>query len=362
MASNYPQSEGKVLFWIILGATLVAAAVLVWPFFPAILWAIVLAVLLFPIYGRLRRKLNENLSALAVVLLAGTAVVLPLLAVGAVAGVQVYGFVSEFSTSQPAQEAFTIESVGREVDAVAQPVLSRVGVTHFNLAEWTRENREEIGNMLLGPVMQGAKRTVSTVVNLVVALLTLFFLLRDSRHMLDPTLDLMPLPREESLAIVRKMAETIRAVFLGVVLVAVVQGGLAGLSFWVAGVKGALIWSLASMLLALIPLLGAPLIYIPISIALVLQGHVPQGIGVLLWGFVVVSQIDNLIKPWVIGSRTSLHPMAVFFSLLGGVLALGAIGIMVGPMLLTLVLALADVVRTRKQIEHRERAEAVAEG
>jgi predicted PurR-regulated permease PerM len=165
---------------------------------------------------------------------------------------------------------------------------------------------------------------------------------------------LVPLPRDRAEEILVKMSQTIHAVFVGVVMVAVVQGTIAGLAYWALGVPSPLVWFVATTVLCAIPLLGAPLIYIPLSLLLMARGDVWQGVVLLAIGFGLVSQIDNILKPWVIGARTNLHPMAIFFSLLGGVFALGPVGIMAGPVLLTLLLALQDIVRERNRGEAPE--------
>jgi predicted PurR-regulated permease PerM len=100
-----------------------------------------------------------------------------------------------------------------------------------------------------------------------------------------------------------------------------------------------------TIVLCVVPLLGAPIIYIPLGLTLIMQGHYAAGVIMLLFCFGVVSQIDNLLRPWLIGAQTSLHPMSIFFSLLGGVLLFGPIGIMAGPIILTLALAMVEVLR-----------------
>lgn len=186
-----------------------------------------------------------------------------------------------------------------------------------------------------------------TVLTIVIALLTMFFMLRDGEKLRGPALELIPLPKEKSLAILARVVDTIRAVFVGTVLVAIIQGAVIGVTYYIAGVAGAPLLGIISMMLCVIPLLGAPVIYVPVGLLLLLQGKVWQGAAVLAVGFLIVSQIDNVLKPFLIGNKVNLHPMAVFFSIFGGVLLIGPIGLMAGPMILTICLALIEIVHER---------------
>jgi predicted PurR-regulated permease PerM len=351
MAQDFHENEGRVLFWIIAGGAFLAAGIILWPFVGAIFWAAVLSVLLYPIYKRWRVKRGDNLAAISVVFLTLAVVIVPLGIFGVVAGVQVGTFVKEFAAAaEPGKSAFTVETVAAEVDKMAHPLFKSVGAGDFRVADWATENRDEIVQGLYGPVSKAAASLITTIVTIVVAMLTMFFMVRDGHKLREPALELVPLPHDESLRILNRMAETIRAVFMGIVLVAIIQGTLAGVAYWIAGVKGAAIWGALTILLAMIPLLGPPVVYIPLGLGLLAQGKTWPGVLLLAFGFGFISQIDNILKPFIIGSRAALHPMAVFFSVLGGVLAMGAIGVMVGPVLLTLVLGITDVLRSRRRL------------
>jgi predicted PurR-regulated permease PerM len=105
-----------------------------------------------------------------------------------------------------------------------------------------------------------------------------------------------------------------------------------------------------AFLLCIVPLLGSPVIYVPVAIGLFLQGNTTGALGILAFGFLIVSNIDNALRPFLIGGRTNLHPMLIFFSILGGVLLFGPVGVMAGPMLITILLTLFEVLRERMQM------------
>lgn len=340
-----------IAFWVMASAAILAAGLMVAPFFPAIMWAAVFSVLTWKAYQRVRARLNDNFASAIVVIGTLLIIVIPILFVGLLLFVQVNEFLAVLRASQPSDATGTATNhLLVQLDTALRSLLSPLGI-QVNFLQWFDENKQDIVKALTGQLGKATYTIGYTVFTFVIALLTMFFMLRDAPRLLEPTLHLLPLPPEKSRQVLAKMAATIEAVFVGVVLVALVQGTVAGITYWAVGVPHPLIWFVATTILAAIPLLGAPVVYIPLAIMLIGQGKVVQGIVLLAVGFGVVSQIDNVLRPFVIGARTALHPMAVFFSLLGGILMFGPVGMMAGPVLLTLVLGIADIVRERRELE-----------
>jgi predicted PurR-regulated permease PerM len=363
-------------FTILTLLILIGAAVIVLPFFPAILWATVLSVLMYPFHRRLAAKweasclkkaeqargkfaerflnsesavpIARNLSALVTTFATLFIIGIPLFAVGFALVFQVNSLTQDIEQNAPlGNRGLTIEAVLTNVDNVIKPIASSIGVNDFSVVKQYQENRQDIVRNITGPLVRAAGQAAFSILTLVIAFLTMFFMVRDAHRLREPALDLIPLPRDQSETILQKLQGTIYAVFYGVVAVAFLQGSLAGIMFVVADVPNALMWGVATIILCAIPLLGAPIVYIPMALMKFSQGEVGAAVGMLLFGFLVISQVDNLIRPIVIGARTSFHPMAVFFSLLGGVLVMGPVGIMAGPMLLAVLLVLIDVIRQR---------------
>jgi len=347
--SEFEKGNGRVVFWLVFVLLIIAAGIFVWPFLNAILVAGVLSVLLFPTYKRLNARFSDTISSLIVTLGAVAVILVPLVAASVIGGAQAYQKVNAF-ISERGDTAAAIDSISKDIDVAVKPWLAKVGVTDFHLKEYWEENKEEIQSSARAPLTQGAKGFVIGVVTLVIALLTMFFMLRDGKSLIDPVCEVIPLPREETLAIMQRMSNTIRAVFLGIVLVAIVQGLIAGILYWALGIPGAFLWMLVTMVICMIPLLGGPVIYFPMALWLFAIGEPVKALILLGVGLGIISQIDNLLRPFVIGANAKLHAMAVFFSLLGGVLAMGPIGLMAGPIVLTILLGFIDVLRTRRRL------------
>jgi predicted PurR-regulated permease PerM len=336
-----------VTFAALLSALLLIGLVMLKPFYPAILWASVMAVLLTPIHRKISVGKNENLAAILTTLLALIIVGVPVVLVGAALFFQANEFVQVMKNSAPSgQNGISLDNVVRELEVSLKPILQSLS-PDFSLTAWFGEHKQDLLRSISEPAGKAIFSIGYTIFTLVVALLTMFFMLRDGHRLREPALQLLPLPRDVGERLLQRLSDTIRAVFVGIVLVAIVQGSVAGVAYWAVGVPQALLWGVATIVLCMIPLVGAPILYIPMSLLLISQGKTVEAIVLLAVGFVIVSNIDNILRPFIIGAKVDLHPMAVFFSLLGGVFLLGPVGIMAGPMLLAVVLVMVDALRER---------------
>lgn len=334
---------------------LILAFLMLQPFFPAILWASVLTVLMWPLQRRMARKWPEekcspNIPALVTTLATILIVGVPIFLVGMMLFFQVNSFLGELRSAQPTgQGGLSLDYFVKELDAALKPAFAQFS-PNFDLNEWFTANKEQLIRNLTGPAGKMVVSAGYSAFTLVIAFLTMFFMLRDGPRLREPALDLIPLPRESGKKILSRLSDTIRAVFVGIVLVAIIQGSIAGLTYYLVGVPHALLWGVATIILCMIPLLGAPILYIPMGLMLMAQGKYTEALVLLGVGFLIVSQIDNILRPFIIGAKVELHPMAVFFSLLGGIFLMGPVGIMAGPMVLAIGLVVADVIRERLQL------------
>lgn len=313
------------------------------PFVPALLWAATLAILAKPLADRFKR-LGPTGAALLATLVTGLILVVPLVLIGVGLGLQV-GDVSERLQGR------SLESLTADLEKALAPLTERVGIEHFDLRKTLQDNGSQIAGAVRPAATKFAVGAATTVVTLVVALLTQFFLLRDGDRLREPAFAFSPLSRAKTEALMDRTAETVRAVFVGTVLVAALQGAIMGGAYWAAGIPNALLLAVVSAVLCVIPLLGAPVLYIPLGLGLLATGNARGAAIVLGVGFLIVSQVDNVMKPFLISGRASLHPMAIFFAILGGTLLVGPIGVMAGPMLLTIVLGLLEALRQRMEEE-----------
>ncbi len=354
MDSQIEQGNGKVVFWLLMSLVLLAGVLIVWKLIPALLWASVLSVLIFPWYKKSQKRFEKSkhrdtLASLYVTLFTAFVIIVPLLGFLTIGSIQVYNLASRL-VAETGDGQLTIENLATEADIYVLPLLERVGITDFTVSDYLAKNKSQIVQNIYGPITDGAIKLVMTIVTLVIAFLTTFFMLRDGHRLLDPACELIPLPRDRTIGILQKMANTIRSVFYSVVAVALVQGLLCLLAYWVLGVPSPVAWWAVTTLVAMIPLLGAPVGYVPAAMVLMLTGRPIQGVIMLAFGFGVVSMLDNFLRPIFISMGSNLHMIAIFFSLLGGVFTLGPIGLMAGPIVLTVTLGMLDVLRERRRV------------
>jgi len=178
-------------------------------------------------------------------------------------------------------------------------------------------------------------------------LFILFFIIRDGRAIARLGSTLVPLPADRRESLAQRLASVTRAVVRGTVLTSVVQGFLLGIGFALTGMPAPVVFGVLGAVLSVVPFGGTALVWVPALATLLIQGRYGQAIGILVVG-VVVSSVDNFLKPFLISGRSPLPTVAVFIGVLGGLAAFGLIGLFVGPVVIALVLALLDFAREKK--------------
>ncbi len=356
---NAPHLHAPTLFfWAVVAAVIIVAGFMIWPFVPALLWASVFSILLWPMRCKLiNRGRSPTIASLIPTLLVATLIMLPTSVVALYAGAQAYTFISKLKETSAASGSNDLaDQAAVEVDKVVTPILRSWGAAEFSAFDYYSDNKADLVSQVKGPIVSAGRRILTGTVMLIIALLTMFFLLKDGEQLLEPVCDLVPLARERTIKVMQHMATTVRSVFVGVVLVSCIQGALAGIAYAIVGVPAPLLWAVITTFLCMVPLLGAPFGYVPLSIMLFSQGKIWQGVFLLAWGFGLVSTIDNILRPILIGGATKLHPMAVFFALIGGSLVMGPVGLMAGPMCLSLLMGVIEILRMREKDQEAKSA------
>ena len=181
------------------------------------------------------------------------------------------------------------------------------------------------------------------VLGLFVMLYLLFFLLRDGSSLSKRIQDAVPLPLKQERGLFRKFAAVVRATIKGSILVALLQGALGGLIFWVLGLHAPVLWGVVMGLLALLPALGATLIWLPAAIYLLATGSIWQGVVLLMFGAFVIGLVDNILRPILVGKDTKMPDYVVLISTLGGLATFGLNGFVIGPVIAAMFIAAWDI-------------------
>ena len=336
-------------FFALLAVILYGAFLILSPFLKAITWAAIFAVLVYPVYSWLLRILRgkATVAALVITLVIALIVILP--------GLRLVGFLSE-------EIVDLVKSVGTLVSAEGVEIWQQkpwvqkllrwrdlLGVElagfdfQINWKELVVQGAKVSSGILLSQATGVAQNIFLFVANFVIVLITVFFFLRDGAKFSDRLRRLLPMDQEHQERLFRNIANSISGVVHGCLVVAMVQGLLAGLAYWFFGVPYAILWGVVTAFAALLPVGGTTLVSVPASLFLFLQGETLKGIFLLVWCIGVVGLVDNILKPMFIGARLKLPMLFLFFGILGGFAVFGALGFILGPVVLALLAALLDL-------------------
>jgi len=318
------------------------------PFLPSIIWAVLLAIVFYPLFQKLQHllKKREVLSALIMTLLVLIVIVLPftlLMASLASDAIDIYHQVEEMIKTGQLQAYF--ERI-KEIP-ILKWILAGLG-QHIDLSQTNPlplllNNLNRISTLIFNQTTILLKGFSTFIAGFFFTLLSLYYLFKDGSHLFGRLKEIIPLPSRERDLLIRRFEDMIYATIYGGILIAVIQGVLGGLSFWVLGLPSPIFWGAAMGLLSFIPIGGTALIWVPAAILLLIGGAVLKGLILLGLGVLVISMVDNLLKPFFISTRTNIPPLLLFFAVLGGIQAFGLIGLVAGPLIATLFLTLIEI-------------------
>ncbi|ABE33889.1 hypothetical protein DR64_7398 [Paraburkholderia xenovorans LB400] len=330
----------RVIQAMLLAAILVLGYVVLWPFVIPVAWALIIAYVTWPLYCRLHALIRGRawISALLMTLLVGVVAFIPIASLISPVFrefLALYRNVAEYAASGPLRVPDFIARIPWLGHSLQQLVSEFADDPQRLHAYITQSGDRWVGELasMVGSVGRNA-------VKLGFATLTLFFAYRDGRALLLQVQGVMrPVLGDRLDGYLSAIGGVTRSVVYGLALTAVVQGALAGLGYWAAGVKAPLLLTIITTLAALIPF-GTPFVWIPVGVGLIANGNMFAGVGLLLWGALVVSWVDNLIRPMVISNAVRVPFLLILFGVLGGIGAFGFIGLFVGPVVVAILLAL----------------------
>ncbi|HEY3384831.1 MAG TPA: AI-2E family transporter [Vicinamibacterales bacterium] len=338
----YPRVFASVTA-VVLG---VAMLWMLQPLVGPLLWAGLLAFLLNPAAERMSAafKGRRSLAALLLTLAVVVTVVVPLIFVVTMFVMQTSELVGRLQSSAA---QYQIQSPS---DVLALPavdaVVKRIGNLVPISAQQVRDAAIKGGQDLLQALISlGGSLFASifgAVVAVILALFLFFFFVRDGHLMIERAMVLVPLDERRKADLLAHLSSVLRAIVLGSLVTAMVQGSLVGIGFAIVGLPSPIVFAVLAMGASLIPFIGTTLVWVPAALWLVLTGHWGMGVFLVVWGVAVVSSADNVVRPLFISTRAKISTLPVFIGLIGGISAFGAIGAFLGPVLIALVLALLD--------------------
>jgi len=333
--------NSNIPFFIIMGLVTVLFLYLLKPFFFPIFWAAVIAGIFRPLYRRINDRLNRpSLSTAILFLIIVLIIFLPALIIGTLVfreSLQLY------ETLKP--DAQNIDRNFRHIiDALADnPFADLFRINRAFLVEKTAEVVGGITNYIFVHLKELTQNTIGLIVKMAIMLYTLFFFIRDGEKFLRMAMRLSNLGMGRESFLYERFIVTARSTLKVTLIIGGIQGILGGLIFIATNVEGALIWGLLMILTAIIPVLGCSIIWAPAGVLMLLTGHIWEGVLILAAGVLVISMVDNLLRPILIGKDVEMHPLLIFLSMLGGIVLFGFSGFVIGPIIISLFLSLLQM-------------------
>lgn len=341
--------SGRVIRMVLAFSILALGIALFAPFVAPLLWAGVLCYALYPLYRRMVRATGDRraLSALVMCLILTVGIIAPLVYMSLlIAEDLTEGYRTLVATVSEGDQPL-LESWRK------YPVLATLADTLQNVERLTRtdlrmsivDNLADLGRVLVGQVTRIVTNALYAFVQLGMILLCAFYFFRDGEAMIDWLRTHLPMASDRQEVLVRRFDEVVKGAVYGNTGIAVMEGVIGGLAFWSVGLPSAVLWGAVMAILAYLPLLGAGLIWGPAAGYLFWQGSYLKGAVLVVVG-VVIAIIDYLVRTIVVGGRSHLHTLLVFFSVLGGLQFFGLVGIVAGPLVVAVGITLVESYRT----------------
>ena len=310
--------------------------------FPGLTLAAVLATVFTPVHHQLVARLGRRwLAATLSTVLAALLILLPLTGVTAIVGSEAVAAVQWLSTRPDTTETPVTDQVRGRLVRTAQ----RFGVNPTAVIDAVEGQARRAIEVVATRTLSFLSGIPSVLLQFGVAIFALFFLLRDGEQFMAAVRRISPLSPTLTEALIARARDITHATVFGNVLVAIVQGLIGGVAFRILGLPAAALWGTIMAVMAMIPMVGPPIVWIPSAIYLAMSGHLGKGIILALIGVLIIGTVDNLIRAVFVGGRARVHSLVVFLSVIGGVLVFGAAGIVVGPVLFVMALSLIEAGR-----------------
>jgi predicted PurR-regulated permease PerM len=337
-------------FYWRLGAVLLLAGLgyLVWrivePVWHPLTWALLLGTLLAPAHRRLGARLPGGATFAACVTLFLTVLlfVLPVALIAEQLTVQASHLHGRLSSQVASSGQILVDPLGSLpwLDGRLAGLAASANVSIEQLHSWLTTGVHALSRRLAGFGGMLVHGAFGAVANFVLMLFVLFFVLRDGPGLAGKLVPLLPVEEERRSRLWRHLVDVVRAVFLGIGVAALLHGVLIGIGAWLAGMPAALLIGVMAALLALIPVVGSALVWVPCVLYLVSQGHTGAAMFLAGWSMLLVGTIDHVVRPILISGRASTPTLPVFLGVIGGLHAFGLLGLFVGPVVLSVLVAL----------------------
>ncbi len=331
----------SVFFFVLIILLTIAMLVLLRPFFFPLFWAAVIGVMFYPTYAKILKSTKlEAVSLSIALLLVLLTIILPLAIIATLLvkeSLELYQAVQQSGIFTNVD----VNDVSSKLEGTfLAPYIESVKTEWKTYAEAATR---ELSAYLFESIKNITSNTLTFMFQLFIMFYALFYFLRDGKKMLARLMHLSPLGNNYEKRLFERFTSTTRATLKSTLIVGGVQGLIGGLMFYFTGIQGAFVWGVIMLALSLIPLVGAFLIWLPAGLIMLALGNVWQGIVILVVGTFVISLIDNILRPPLVGRDIQMHPLVVLLTTLGGLIFFGISGFVIGPIIAALYMSIMNV-------------------
>jgi len=332
------------------------------PFLVPIAWAVVFSIVFYPVYAFISKHIKvKSIASSITVILIFVVIIAPVscLSIILIGELQKVGDYTNSGGLDFFRELYDKIITSPQYEKIS----SLIGEHNMPTADMIMDNMNKIGKILVENLSIRITNIISAAINFLLMIFTLFFLFRDGPGFLNKVRDYMPFSDEQKSRLTKQVKDMVASTVYGGVTVAMIQGFLGGLAFYIIGFTSPVLWGIVMSIVSFIPLLGTLGVWGPAAIYLLMRGEYLSGLGLILYGTFVIGLVDNFLRPMLIGSRTKMPTIIIFFSVLGGIEAFGIIGLIMGPLIMAVFISVFEIFRHVKDEcppGHEEQTEIVA--
>jgi predicted PurR-regulated permease PerM len=327
-------SGKNVLIFLIL-INLLLLIFLFTPYLNVIVLSFILWIIFHPLFNKLLKIVkNESSASFITVVLIFCLIFIPLFFIG----LQFFNEIKSYLNDLNNNKNFNIYFNGTDYlknlfvlfNIDIQEVVSQIFQYFYNIS------------------LKVFSKTFNFITTIIFSLFILYYLFRDISSFKDYILKIMPLEKSTTEKLIDNIYINSKSIIFGFLVVALVQGFLAGIGFYFFDIPNAIFWGMITVLAALIPVLGTAITIVPASVYLILNNNLFYAVGLLIWGFFIVGTVDNFLRPYLIGKKSGINPVLIFLSVLGGLSLFGIIGFFIGPLIISLFISLVKIYEENK--------------
>ena len=345
-----PTSVERKTFIMLLVMISIAFLWILQPFFGAIFWAYALAIVVYPMQETyFSRFQNKNFRAFICLMIAVFFMVMPIVFISISFSAQINNVIQQIDSGNI--------NLREHFDQFKNAVpflgdwLNHIGVTYDNLEIKLQRAAGNNGDLFTKYSMYIGQNTISFLIGFALMIYLTFFFLRDGKEITRLFIRAFPISDKTEKTLLSKVAEVTRATIKGNLVVATIQGALGGVIFWVLDIPGALSWGVIMMFAALLPAIGAAIVWLPVALYFLVIGDYVSGVALLMFGGGIIALVDNLLRPILVGRDTGLPDYIVLLTTLGGLSVLGINGLVIGPLIAALFVSVWGIFMREIHVE-----------